>query len=330
MMRCTAGRATTTSTAKTATTGLAGGDHDDTVYGGRGDDQISGNGGLDYLEGGSGKDALDGGAGSDVLSGGLDDDTLTGGTGDDKLYGGRGAGKADGGEGQDTAYEERGEWSLATERHVTIELTGEPGSQAIHVEKPDWMTDEQFAIWKERIDSDLEFLRTSPTGRKGLEDLDRASRDSDSGWNPFDEDDYIRLVPAEDADQNFMDPNDDAGSRVSIDPHSNMLYHRHRTSDNTSDWDQVPPSGILYHELSHAYDDLTGNLPGRDEKFTERHNGQEAQVNNAERNSAGLDIDHDGDQDLVNDHPGHLTENALRDELGRPRRERYAIPSDRP
>ncbi len=103
----------------------------------------------------------------------------------------------DGGEGQDTAYRERGEWSVATERQVTIELTGEPCSQAIHVEKSDWMNDEQFAVWEERIDSDLEFLRTSPTGRKGLEDLDPAGRDSDVGWWPFDDEDYIRLVPAE-------------------------------------------------------------------------------------------------------------------------------------
>ncbi|MGH8901851.1 MAG: M91 family zinc metallopeptidase [Egibacteraceae bacterium] len=323
---------------------LTGGAHDDAIYGGRGNDAIVGFDGLDYLEGGSGNDALSGGRGDDVLSGGRDDDTLEAGDGDDKLYGGRGNDRVDGGRGDNTAYAE-GVESTVNARKVTVDLSGSPGDYAIRLGQPPWMSDEEFAVWSERIDSDLEFLRTSPTGRKGLEALDQASRDSDSGWNPFDEDNVVTILPTEALGKNGIPiPNaparepdrnwawgPDGPTRVSIDPHANILYRRHRDMQgNASNWAaDTPPSAIVYHELAHAHDYVREERP--DGTFEEPDvdydpDNDPQQVPNLERNSVGLDIDGDGDWDLLNDHPDYFTENALRDELGRERRDSYTDP----
>lgn len=319
---------------------LAGGAHDDAIYGGRGNDAIVGFDGLDYLEGGSGNDALSGGRGDDVLSGGRDDDTLEAGDGNDKLYGGRGNDRVDGGRGDNTAYAEAAE-STVNARKVTVDLSGSPGDYAIRLGQPPWMSDQEFAVWRERIDSDLEFLRTSPTGRKGLEALDQASRDSNSGWNPFDETNLVTILPAEQINSPDGTPAREPGqnwawgpdgpTRVSIDPHANISYRWHQDMQgNASNWAaDTPPSAIVYHELAHAYDFVREELP--EGTFTEPDVDYDAdndpeQVPNPERNSVGLDIDGDGDWDLLNDHPDYFTENALRDELGRERRDSYTDP----
>ncbi|TFL19259.1 calcium-binding protein [Jannaschia formosa] len=81
---------------------LTGGPGNDTILGNGGEDTITGDGGDDRLDGGADRDSIDGGAGNDTIFGGTGDDTLTGGDGDDTINGNAGADRMDGGAGNDT------------------------------------------------------------------------------------------------------------------------------------------------------------------------------------------------------------------------------------
>ena len=263
---------------------IVGGGDDDVLYGGTGDDIIEGGAGDDYLEGGSGDDTLRGNDGRDLLSGGRGDDDLHGGAGDDDLFGGRGVDRVEGGGGTDKVTAERQDALTGQEVTVFIELTGDPGSYAIDLgNKPDWMTDAEWEAWRERLDSDIEFLRTTQSGRAGLEALDQASHDSDSGWNPFDDDTKITILP-------YVPWNGGDPEAVSFDRYVEaMLNNEHLPGEgqdhagtvgslvrfdrsyqggdvvsygqaNTSDFAFGPPSLTLHHELSHAFDSLHGGV----------------------------------------------------------------------
>lgn len=338
---------------------LVGGDGVDSGYGGRGDDTVLGGQGDDILEGGSGDDHLEGSVGDDVMSGGRGEDSLTGQSGDDVLMGGRDGDEADGGVGDDRIVKEEDEVSHGGEDVVNLELTGEPGSYAIELIQPSWMSDAEYDAWTERIDSDLELLRSTEAGRAGLEALDDAAHDSDSNWNPFDDDHHIRIVPYGNDDGPFtFDPDGSSGPQVE---------REYRISDwltgNTQPQPSYssPPGGdlgddvlvnyasdtpgiyggnqpsatVLYHELSHSYDQISGGTP--DGTFEERTvDGAGNTVgsdtfNRAELNSVGFDVDGDGDIDTFDtdggrEHPTELTENAIRDELGYEDRPSYGSP----
>lgn len=343
---------------------IGAGDGEDVVYGGRGDDRIEGGDGNDYLEGGSGRDDVRGGEGEDILSGGRDDDTLDGGAGNDNLYGGRGVDTVTGGDGDDkvTAETQDRGGDLA-EHWVHIELTGDPGAYAISTARPDWMTDAEWEAWKERLDSDVEFLRTTPSGRRSLEALDDASRNSDNAANPFDDDRHVRIVPYAPMGGGFLGLGQ-SPQVVSFDEYLDAYINReslpHEDGDppvddltrfdrsyaspqgNVVSYGQanVVPGGHRYpvltlqHELSHAWDQLHDgwvDIGGR--TYTETRHRPDGSTEDKvaprnELNSVGLDLDGDGDIDTVGagdgtDHPTYFTENALRDDLRMRRRTSY-------
>lgn len=321
---------------------VAGGSDFDTLYGGIGNDTVSGGSGTDYLEGGSGDDRLDGGDGNDVLSGGRDDDYLYGGVGNDSMFGGRGEDSYDGGSGVDSAVVECVEPRINT-GSVTIELSGSPGDAAIELVQPEWMSDQAWEAWLERIDSDLELLRTTPNGREGLAALDDVSSDSDHSWGFWtgDDDRHIRIVPYGD-DEAYAGVTvaewlrgDDLGGNSASPPggalEDDALVNAGGMHPRALD--ERPPVASLYHELSHSYDQIGGGTPSG--TFTETvidedtgaviRSGSEDLT---EFSAVGQDIDGDGDYDPVptdsgRDHPGALTENALRDDLGWDNREGY-------
>ncbi len=339
---------------------IVGGSEADIVYGGAGDDVLEGAQGDDHLEGGRGADDLRGDAGRDLLSGGRDDDRLRGGDGDDDLLGGRGDDESIGGDGTDKVTFELGETRSANELSVTIELTGDPGSYAINTDpsaRPDWMTEDEWEAWVERLDADLELLRTTETGRASLSLLDDAARDSDD-WVPWDDDTRITILPYQPSDADdpvsfdayieaFLndeplpgeeDPDDpDAGDVTSLTGFDRSYAVGDRVSygqANVADFAYGPPVLTLQHELSHAFDNLRGGTP--DDRYVEVEvdadgnevGRSEETISEAEINSVGLDLDGDGDPDTVNTddgqhHPPVFTENALRDELRRPERDSY-------
>lgn len=339
------------------------GDGGDVVYGGRGDDTISTGDGSDHVEGGSGRDELHAGDGNDTVSGGRDDDTLEGGAGDDNLFGGRGVDEVAGGDGDDKITFEVQDRIRQGETYVTIELTGDPGSYAIDTARPNWMTDAEWEAWTERLDSDLEFLRTTHTGRQSLESLDQASHDSDNAANPFDSDTHIRIVPfATLSDGNLLGLGK-SPEATSMDEYLEAYINQDRLPGEDDDdpvvddltrfdrsyaigeWvsygqanvfeaDHRTPVITLQHELSHSWDNLHDgwiDIPNR--TYTEtRHfpdgRTEDRVASRPELNSVGQDIDGDGDIDTVGagdgtDHPTHFTENALREELRMRKRTSY-------
>ncbi len=330
---------------------LGGGDGYDVLYGGRGDDGVRGGRGDDALEGGSGRDEVAGDAGDDVLSGGRDDDRLLGGAGEDRLFGGRGVDDVDGGFGSDTAVAEEGD-GVSAERRITIALDGDPGDTAIEVRQPEWMSDEEFAAWSERIDSDLELVRTTPQGREGLEALDERAEGTDTSWLPFlGRSRRVVVVPYGDTEapdstltvERWLDENALDGGAASLggnyasppglalDDDALVNYG----GSHSAALDDRPPVASLYHELSHSYDQLGGGT--EDGEYTEvlrAADGTEIRRNTdvprAEINSVGVDLDGDGDLDTRpnadgEEHPAALTENSLRDDLGWERRPSYTL-----
>jgi hypothetical protein len=199
------------------------------------------------------------------------------------------------------------------------------------------MTDAEFEAWKERLDSDVEFLRTTHAGRRSLEALDRASRDSDNGANPFDSDDHVRIIPyAPMESTGFLGLGGREPRAVSFDEYLEAYVNRDRLPgeddgdgvvDSLTRFDRsfaapgehtvsyghanVVPGGHRYpvltlqHELSHAWDHLHDgwvDIGGR--TYTEtRHRPDgttvDEVVGRAELNSVGFDLDGDGDIDTV-------------------------------
>ncbi|MFD3706143.1 M91 family zinc metallopeptidase [Nocardia sp. NPDC058658] len=150
-----------------------GGEGNDVIYGGADDDSLLGGEGDDYVEGGSGNDKIAGHVGNDILSGGLGDDFIEGNEGSDRIYAGDGTDDVAGSgvntpanaDDKDTIYAQEGVDTI--NRHgdqptvVNIELT----------QIPDKIVVTGSPEFQERVRSDLEFMRSSPTGQQMLASL---------------------------------------------------------------------------------------------------------------------------------------------------------------
>lgn len=320
---------------------INGGNGNDVIYGGDGNDLLRGQNGNDYVEGGIGNDRLYGNNGNDIVSGGLGDDSIYGGKGNDNLYAGQGKDRLYNEQGRDTIYAQTAEDNVIAAPKggrnvvVNVDLRVAPGTQ-IRVEGSD--------EFKERVAADLEFLRSSPTGRQMLEAFDQAyndSRNNRAGWVfPFNvgaKNDGNTVVIKEGGNTaNTTGGNDVWGNPltgqrsggedavINYDVRNTTLYGNNPTNPN-DDWNDTPPSVVLYHEMAHNYNYVTGSLaPGQYNGTEPIDNGQ----NNRERQAVGLPIDHDNNpstpEQLAVGHPYALTENGLRDELDIPLRPTYA------
>jgi hypothetical protein len=300
---------------------LLGRDGDDLLLGGDGRDYLDAGAGADTADGGrgddtvyglSGDDTLRGGTGRDHLSAGRGDDLVTGGDGDDVLVGGEGGDRLDGAAGVDRAYRDLADPAGDAEfSHVAPQVT--PGGGITAIGTP------EFA---ERIESDLDLLRASPTGRRMLAELDTALAAGD-GWLPGDGPDTleVRELP-------FGTANGFAGV-VPGDTDRHVIGYEPGFQGLPGD---APPVVVLYHELAHVWDDVAGRQrTGAGSRDDVMWNGSGwVPVPDRERAAVGLPIDDDGDpttpERLDPFHPYPLTENALRDELGVSARQTYGTP----
>lgn len=323
----------------------------DTVYGGDGDDLADGGAGDDYLEGGRGKDHLLGAAGRDVLSGGLDDDLLEGGANDDRLYAGGGRDRIYGGlstdrrnTARDVAYAQAGEDTVAAGTNVVnVVLTGTPGSRALRiVGSPEFV---------ERVEQDIEFMRSSPDGRQMLEAFDSAYDRSRSPLRSlplvgslFKDGNTVTIQELTEEDNGFADwsrrttggphpfldaqgsPGASDNATISYNTRLNQVYDP--DPNNASDrWKYFDPVVVLYHEMSHSYNVVTGTF----QNGTYNGAGPDSGViPNSERQAVGLpnsgvlfDNDFNSSTPTARDNPRALTENGLREEMNRPARPTY-------
>jgi Effector protein/RTX calcium-binding nonapeptide repeat (4 copies) len=339
----------------------AGGGGDDTIYGGRGRDRISGGYGDDYLEGGDGDDVLVGGRGDDILSGGRRDDVLRGGDGDDVLVGGRGDDGYAGGAGSDQIYASPGDshpllpaGTGAGDHVLTIALEGSPGEFAIWPQRPAWMSLDDYHVWTERLDSDLELIRSTPHGRAGLIALDEASEASTTNADLMWRSQHVMITPYVDPATRDL-PGSPASNMSVVDwmlngPYGNYSMATGTMPDSAVRYDantptiygheQLPGPAVLFHELAHSYDQISGGVPPGDytEVVYDRNyqggpdtRGEAVPIHRAEWNAVGHDLDGDGRIDTLPTatgvpHPEALTENALRGDLGLPERKYYQAP----
>jgi hypothetical protein len=310
----------------------------DVVYGGDGNDTLTGNVGRDYLEGGRGNDTLDGGNDQDVLSGGQGNDILRSGRGNDRVYTGAGADTVDNQSGNDVVYGQAGEDSQvlgrgARNRKVEVGMTDAPGAQPLGHSITITGTPE----FVQRVEADLDLLRSSPDGRRMLAALDQAAAAPPAGKGhnvnitelQNEIGGFAGLPPLPGSNQLHWDPSlielrtNSSGAVVpAAGSNAEVRYNPSFHSDFAS-----APSTVLFHELSHAYGIVTGTMqPGV------MSNGIDKNKDNSERqavglNNQGLRYDFDGNPATkpTRDYPEFLTENGLREEMGFSSRSRYTV-----
>jgi len=311
---------------------IYGDDGNDTVYGGDGNDEIYGNNGDDYLEGSRGNDTINGNDGNDTISGGIGDDTLYGNYGDDAIYTGQGTDIANGDDGNNKIYAQTGDTVQKNEGGinntvVTVELKGNPGGTGVMVTGSD--------EFRERVEADLEMLRSSPVGRQMLTGFDDAQK-SDSVTVTIQElpnenngyaDWQNRLNPT--APQPDMDPTTGAlgtpnSATISYNPQFAPTFE---FTDGTEAY--TPPVTVLYHEMGHAYDYTHGTFRAEPYNGTDT-NDSGINLRVGERVAVGLPIDNDNDPRTAErtddaNHPDELTENALREEMNLQLRTSYVL-----
>lgn len=309
---------------------LNGGAQNDVIYGGDDDDVLTGGTGDDYLEGGKGKDNLSGEAGKDLLSGGLDDDTINGGADNDTVYAGGGKDKITGGAGNNKIYSQTEDTVEASDSKkgikntvVTVELKGNPGGTSVTVQGSD--------AFRERIEADLEFLRSSPNGRAMLTAFDDAKAKSNVSVKIVeisDDNAYAdwenRTKPTK--PQPFLDQatgKTGTPNNVTISMNPSLMLATENPDGSVTEF---PPSVVMFHEMAHGYDMTHGTLRITD---YQGNDPSDQGISDSERVAVGLPIDGDKDTKTAEktddaNHPYKLTENGLRDEMGLARRKHYA------
>jgi hypothetical protein len=292
---------------------------DDVVYGGDGDDTLLGNDGVDFLEGGKGKDDLDGGAGRNMLSGGQGDDIIRSGSDGNRIYTGDGVDTVEGATSSDKVYAQQGVDAInfaAGQRDdgqvvVNVELNGKLGTQGVKVEGSD--------AFRQRVEAEIDFLRSSPNGQQMLAEFDRAAGNGNTVTIrelANEQNGYAQTLGRGNAE--ISDGKAGEGSDVQI--NYNPSFHM----------DAFPaPVVVLYHEMSHAYNGVNGTFQPGTYQGTGPDDGQ---VPNAERQAVGLetsaqpfDFDRDPATPATTHNPIALTENGLRRELGLPDRPSYSL-----
>ena len=199
-------------------------------------------------------------------------------------------------------FGERGDGSAGAEQNVTVEI--KDLGTFIKVEGSD--------EFQQRVEADLDMLRSSPRGQEMLAALDRGHTDTEGGWGPWHHDGDSLTI------REYYNPDRPDNSDASHSGGENVIgYNPHLDSlsiDASSDHVDGPPSVVLYHEMAHVYDYMNDTLaPGT---YQEDH----STVNNLEREATGLPL---ADGKIYPQHPYDLTENGLRDEMGAPHRESY-------
>lgn len=299
-----------------------GGGGDDILTGGSGANIIYGGDGADRITAGSGSNYLDGGAGDDVIVGGGVHDMISAGTGNDRVTAGDGKSTIYAGEGEDTidnagagavVYAEVGDLvNAATGARptvVNVEIDPTLGS-SIQVEGS--------PAFVQRIQSELDMLRSSGVGQQMLAELDAAAENKGNVVTirelANEQNGYAQTFSG---DADIRNGRAGAGGDVTVS--YNPSFHM----------DAFPaPSVVFYHELSHAFNGVTGTFqPGN---YT--GSGPDRGIPNAERQAVGLEtsapaFDFDGDPSTppTTANPDHLTENGFREELQLPDRPSYAL-----
>lgn len=295
---------------------ISGGSGADILYGGDGDDTLLGGDGTNFIEAGAGNDEIDASIGSNMVSAGLGDDSVLGG-GDNRVYLGAGIDSVDGALATDRVHAEgidavRFAAGQRDTSQVVVNVEIDPAlGQSIRVQGSE--------AFRQRVGAEIEFLRSSPNGQQMLAELDEAALQGNTVTIrelANEQNGYAQTLGRGNAEIS----NGRAGEGSDVVISYNPSFHM----------DAFPaPVVVLYHEMSHAYNGVTGTFqPG-----TYRGEGPDSgRVPNAERQAVGLEtsatpFDFDGDPATAptSHNPIGLTENGIRRELGLPDRPNYTL-----
>ena len=291
---------------------IQAGDDNNTMYGGDGNDTITGGKGNDYIEGGQGNDVLVAGAGKNVLSGGLGDDAITASGNGDRIYTGGGSNEV-GNIGADARVYSAGVGDTLTgagtadPNVVNVVLNSSTGLKGVKVEGSE--------AFVQRVEADIEMLRSSPNGQRMLAEFDTAAASGN----------VVTIRELQNVDNGYAQSvggsdirNGRPGNSGPVDISYNPAFAI----------PELPvPSVTLFHEMSHAYNGVNGTfLPGT---YTGA-GPDKGQVPNAERQAVGLETtakpyDFGDGSGPITHNPTALSENGLRAEMGLELRPSYAI-----
>lgn len=289
------------------------------VYGGYGDDTIIVTGNDNYIDAGRGNDKVTVNGDANVIGAGRGNDTITS-NGDNTIYTGRGGSDVQIHGGNATVY---GQFGVFDMWHTdTVTVAGDASVDQQQVDLPLFPADHPVNVegsqeFQDRVESDLDFLEASPAGQQMLEEFRQASANGHEVTITELENERNGFASARDPGYIGSD-NEGQGTDATI--RYNPEHFRPQDEFHS-------PVITLYHEMSHAYNYVTGTLqPGEYDGPDTIDDG----VNNRERQAVGLETsndpyDYDGDPSTpsTTHNPDELTENGLRDEFGVARREAY-------
>ena len=280
------------------------GDGRNVIYGGAGNDQITGGQGVDYIDAGAGDDRIDGVAGNNILVGSLGNNLIHTGTGDSRVYAGN----------DTTVVNNGGNDVINAPEAIADRISAEAGASNTVVNvvlDPSLgrsITIEGSEEFVSRVQDDIQMLRNSPFGQQMLAEFDQAAvsgntvtiRELQNEQNG-----YASMIPTY-----ISNGQAGRGSDVTISYNPSFFL------------EQLPaPSVILYHEMSHAFNAVTGTfMPGEYDGGAQGDQHPDFGLIHPERQAVGLPTSHPpfdfGDGRVTNTNPYPLTENGIREEMG--------------
>jgi len=305
---------------------------DATVYGGAGNDHISATASLDdshhLLNGGQGNDLLIGGRGHSILCGTDGDDTILAGVGTNTIYTGKGRDTVMLIKPTDHVFSNDSRDQLfqaapqppANAEELRVHASSSEGFQITLFSSPSLeqagIVINGSAAFQDRVNDDLRLLSASPRGSQLLSVLNKKAREQGIAVtiNPLEyERNALYLVNAQAPGDPYISDTR-AGDGL---PGGSIHYNP------AVEIDATPGVVLLYHELCHAYNRVTGtSFPGygfdgpRDDKSPRRVPNVELQAIGLPAEARPFDFDADPSTPPLDTNPTPFTENGLREELG--------------
>ncbi|MGY2172553.1 M91 family zinc metallopeptidase [Pseudomonas gingeri] len=305
---------------------------DATVYGGAGNDHISATASLDdsrhLLNGGQGNDLLIGGRGHSILSGSDGDDSILAGVGTNTIYTGAGQDTvmlikpADNVFSNDTRDQlfQAAPQPPANAEELRVQASSAEGLRItllshLGLEHTGLVVNGSPAF-QDRVNDDLRLLGGSPVGSQLLSVLDKTARAQGIAVtiNPLEYEHNALFLTDAQAQGDIYIRDTSAGDGR---PGGNIHYNP------AVEIDATPGLVLLYHELCHAYNRVTGTSflgYGFDGPHGEKSPGtvpnEELQVIGLPAAVTPFDFDADPNTPALDSNPTPFTENGLREELG--------------
>ncbi|WP_411736510.1 M91 family zinc metallopeptidase [Pseudomonas saxonica] len=301
----------------------------------RGADFIRAGTGRAFIDAGEGNDVAVGGQGHTVLWGNEGEDLLTAGSGSNVIYAGKGQDILDGVKGSDKIYT-GSDPAFITDGKIDLGETMSPPSSRpnpniIKVSSTP-LSESGFIVlgsesFIERVQDDLRLLLSSDAGHRLISELTKSIRKSNKP---------ITIAELKHVKNGLYIPNIGDGrsfiqvGKSGIPDFGGTVYYNPTFSSKDS-----LPIAVLYHELCHAYNHVTGTRFLGASPDGPAGVKQAPLINNVELQAVGLpcnvepfDFDGDPTTPASKTNPKPYSENGIREELGLPLRTTYIYYSD--